>query len=281
MWWRGTVDGMTAHCEVLECIERYYDSVPRATARVEDHGAFLLFVATGPWPFYARPRLGSDRRADRDRDLVAVLERQRELGVPQALEWVAEVSPAAEQAALRAGLVVQRHPLLVLDTPLEVQPIPGIELRMAAADDRAIPSACAAIELAFTVGGIEAGNIGVVERDSALARRDRTDDAFVRSLIAVGHMVMVIAESHDGPVAGGTASPRGAVAELTGIATLPASRRRGLGLAVTAVLIAEVRRRGVEVVFLSASDDAVARIYERAGFRRFATACTAHAPPRR
>ena len=267
---------MTAHCEVLECIERYYDSVPRATATVEDHGAFVLFVATGPWPYYARPRLGNDRPSDRDRDLVAVLERQRELGVPQALEWVAEVSPAAEQAALRAGLLVQRHPLLVLDTPLAVAPIPGIELRTAAAEDPAIPSACAAIELAFSDGGTQAGDIGVVERDSALGKRDRADDAFVRSQIAAGLVVMAIADSHDGPLAGGMASPRGAVAELTGIATLPASRRRGLGLAVTAALITEVRRRGVELVFLSASDDAVARIYERAGFRRFATAYTAH-----
>ena len=271
---------MTAHSQVLEVIERYYDSVPRATATVEDHGAFVLFVAKGPWPYYARPRLGNDRPSACDRDLVAVLERQCELGVPQALEWVAEVSPTAEQAALRAGLVVQRHPLLVLDMPLEVQPKPEIELRIAAADDPAIPSACAAIELAFTVGGIEAGNIGVVERDTALARRDGADDAFVRSMIAGGLMVMAIADSHDGPVAGGTASPRGSVAELTGIATLPVSRRRGLGLAVTAALIAEVRRRGVELVFLSASDDAVARIYARAGFRRFATACTAHPSPR-
>ena len=271
---------MTAHGEVLECIERYYDSVPRATATVEDHGALVLFVATGPWPYYARPRLGNDWPSDSDQGVVAVLERQRELGVPQALEWVAEVCPAAEQAARRAGLLVQRHPLLVLDTPLDVAPTHGIELRIAAADDPEIASACAAIELAFTAGGTHAGDIGVAERDRALARRDRADDAFLRSQIAAGLVVMAIADSPDGPLAGGMASPRGTVAELTGIATLPASRRRGLGLAVTAALITEVRRRGVELVFLSASDDAVARIYERAGFRRFATACTAHAPPR-
>lgn len=100
----------------------------------------------------------------------------------------------------------------------------------------------------------------------------------MRSLIAEALIMMAVADSPDGPVAGGTASPRADVAELTGIATLPAHRRRGIELAITAALTAEVRRRGVELVFLSAADDAVARIYERAGFRRFATACTAQSP---
>jgi predicted GNAT family acetyltransferase len=44
---------------------------------------------------------------------------------------------------------------------------------------------------------------------------------------------------------------------------------------VTAVLASNARERGVETVFLSASDDAVARIYTRLGFRRIGTAMIA------
>ena len=50
---------------------------------------------------------------------------------------------------------------------------------------------------------------------------------------------------------------------------------RGLGAAVTDTLVADAIRRGVEVIFLSADNDAVARVYERVGFQRIGTACTA------
>ena len=39
----------------------------------------------------------------------------------------------------------------------------------------------------------------------------------------------------------------------------------------------DARERGLETVFLSAQDDAVARIYERVGFERVGTACIATA----
>jgi predicted GNAT family acetyltransferase len=41
-----------------------------------------------------------------------------------------------------------------------------------------------------------------------------------------------------------------------------------LGAAVTALLVEDVGGRGAETVFLAAGDDAVARVYERLGFRR-------------
>ena len=53
---------------------------------------------------------------------------------------------------------------------------------------------------------------------------------------------------------------------------LPSSRRQGLGAAVTALLAGDALDRGVDTVFLSASDDAVARIYARIGFRAIGTA---------
>jgi predicted GNAT family acetyltransferase len=63
------------------------------------------------------------------------------------------------------------------------------------------------------------------------------------------------------------------VAEIVGVATLPAVRRQGLGGAVTALLVEHALSIGVETVFLSAASDDVARVYERLGFRRTGTAC--------
>jgi predicted GNAT family acetyltransferase len=37
----------------------------------------------------------------------------------------------------------------------------------------------------------------------------------------------------------------------------------------------DARERGVRTIFLSAQDDAVARVYERVGFVRVGTACIA------
>ena len=258
--------------DLLGRIERYYDEVPRSTARVEEHGTVRLFVGTGPWPYYGRPSGRDGALAD---DVAEVVARQRELGVPRALEWVEEVTPGLAEAATAASLTVHRYPLLVLDRPQRAAPVPGVAVRIAGADDRGIAAARAAIEIGFAHGGVDRGRAGTRERDARMRAGDGAADTFVRDLIRDGLAVMAIAESRQGPIGGGSAQPRADVAELTGIATLPAFRRRGVGLAITAALVAEVGRRGVEVVFLSAGGDDIARIYERAGFRRLAHACIA------
>jgi predicted GNAT family acetyltransferase len=59
------------------------------------------------------------------------------------------------------------------------------------------------------------------------------------------------------------------------VGVLPSERRRGLGAAVTALLAAGAADRGVQTIFLSASDAAVARVYARIGFREIGTAMIA------
>ncbi|MGH3715384.1 MAG: GNAT family N-acetyltransferase, partial [Micromonosporaceae bacterium] len=58
-------------------------------------------------------------------------------------------------------------------------------------------------------------------------------------------------------------------------ATLPVVRRRGLGAAVTAALARHALAHGVDLVYLSAGSDDIARVYQRIGFRRIGTACIA------
>ena len=82
---------------------------------------------------YARPRLGLDTEVV-GTDVTAVLARQRELEVPQAIEWVHETTPSLLAAATEAGMTVERCPLLVLDGEPDVRPSPA-EVRRIGGDD--------------------------------------------------------------------------------------------------------------------------------------------------
>ncbi|WP_051804478.1 GNAT family N-acetyltransferase [Streptomyces griseus] len=249
---------------VLNRIEAYYDAVPRSSARAEDFGPLTFFVREGAdgWPFYARPVLGHAGPVTVE-DVERVRARQRELGLPEAFEWVAETTPGLRAAVEASGLVVHEHPLMVLEgEPLPVPEPSGAVVRTVGADDPGLPAAVAAPYAAF---GATAG--------PGDARR-------VAERVAAGLTVLVGAFGAEGGegLAGGQVQPVGGVAEVVGVGTRPEARRRGLGLAVTAALVAEARAAGTEVVFLTASDADVERLYARLGFRTVATALIAEAP---
>lgn len=248
----------------LTPIETYYDAVPRAAATTEEVGPFTLFLATPGigWQFYARPRLGVTDPFTADA-VTAALARQRELGVPQAIEWVDEVTPSLLPAAREAvpEAAVAECPLLVLPAGAEVA---------AGGPGKYVDLPPDSPDLGWVAGAQDAAfgeAAEVVPTDEArLGRR--------RELIADGTLVVVAAYDESGRViGGGTAAPRGETSELMGIATVPSARRRGHGAAITAALVAAVRDRGVQQVFLSAASDQAASIYRAAGFERVGTAC--------
>jgi ribosomal protein S18 acetylase RimI-like enzyme len=265
---------------LLDLLEWYYDAVPRHGARVEDFGGLTLFVREGEgWPFYARPARewsGAVSAAD----VTRVRVRQRELGIPESFEWVAETTPALRDAVEESGLVVHEHPLMVLDpdapTPAGDDLSGGLSARTVGPDDPVLPSALAVPHLAFAEPGTRIGVAGAAELAEAV--RARADDGSVEHVVARirAGLTAVAAVVEDGTaLCAGQHQPVGAVSEIVGVGTLPTARRRGLALAVTAALVADARSRGVETVFLSAGDDDVARIYSRLGFRRIATALIA------
>jgi ribosomal protein S18 acetylase RimI-like enzyme len=188
---------------------------------------------------------------------------------------VDETTPSLAGAAQAAGLEVKHVPLLALDAqawrpPPEPQ---GATVRMLRADDPALPAAQAAVELAF---GSE--DAGPAERDAAVAGVG--DLGFLRDRLHRGLTAMAVAEddADGGVLAAGSHQPVGAVSEVVGVGTLPSARRRGIGLALTGRLVEDAISRGVGLVFLSAADEGVARLYERVGFRRVGTACFAGPP---
>ncbi|MER7949166.1 GNAT family N-acetyltransferase [Streptomyces sp. NPDC096079] len=246
---------------MLKRIESYYDAVPRSAARAEDFGPLTLFVQEGTgWPYYARPALGHEGAVP-----VAAVEkvraRQRELGVPEAFEWVAETSPGLRAAVEATGLTVHEHPLMALEgEPLAVPAPEGVTVRLVGADDAALETAVAAPYAAFGAEPAPGSTAQVARRLAAgLTRLAAAFDAAGTALAAGQHQ------------------PVGAVSEVVGVGTVPPARRRGLGLAVTAALVADARAHGTELVFLTASDADVARLYGRLGFRTVATALIAEA----
>ncbi|MFE2547584.1 GNAT family N-acetyltransferase [Streptomyces sp. NPDC059355] len=266
--------------ELLDRLERYYDAVPRSGARAEDFGPLTLFVREGQgWPFYARPTPGWSGAVSAA-DVARVRARQQQLGIPESFEWVAETAPALRAAVEETGLTVHEHPLMVLDPDASAPAVPeladGVVVRTAGPDDPVLPSALAVPHLAFAEPGTRVGAAGPVELGEVV--RGHAGDGSVERTAAriLAGLTCVAAAVQDGrALCAGQHQPVGAVSEIVGVGTLPAARRRGLGHAVTAVLVADARSRGIETVFLSAGDGDVARVYARLGFRTVATALIA------
>ncbi|MFI5832944.1 GNAT family N-acetyltransferase [Micromonospora sp. NPDC051300] len=268
--------------DVLDRLERFYDAVPRDGARTEEFDSLVLFVRDGAgWPFYARPRLDATEPPTLA-EVTAVRARQRELGLPEAFEWVHEHQPDLLAVARSAGLSVLEAPLMLLEA--DRLPDPGtlsdVPVRVL---DPAHPSFAADIALrravaavGFAHGGTARGEAGPAERDAALARLDVDALEEEAARVADGRRISVLAATaREGALASGMAMRVGDVAEVAGVATLPSARRRGLGTAVTATLARELRAAGTDLIFLSAGSEDIARVYLRVGFRRVGTACIA------
>src|SRR3954464_7853216 len=99
---------------VPRTLERYYDAAPRSAARPVEQGPFTIFLGTGPWPYYARPRLGLEHEFTLE-DVQAARSRLNDLGAPEPFEWVHETTPSLLAAVREAGLDVLEAPLMVLD----------------------------------------------------------------------------------------------------------------------------------------------------------------------
>jgi ribosomal protein S18 acetylase RimI-like enzyme len=258
---------------LLDKVDAYLDAVPRPATRPEDIGGLVLFVPAtdAGWRYYARPRRGA--AGPTEEDVRRTRARQRELRLPEELEWVVEVTPGLGAAAAAARLRIEESPLMVLDdrSALAARRDVDAQVRLVTSgDDLALIGAVPAV--AFAHAGTAAGEAGADALRAAAAGRPGSRVAFERDRVRSGATVMAAAFVDGLPVAYGAHQPLGDATELVGIATLPAFRRRGLGAAVTAFLAADAVQRGVGTIFLSAAEPDVARLYGSIGFRRVGTA---------
>jgi ribosomal protein S18 acetylase RimI-like enzyme len=271
---------------IIERIERTYDGIPRAGgARVEAVGPFELFLPAEPgaYPLYARPRLGATEVSVDD--VLAVRDRQRELGVPEAFEWVQDITPATLAAVRESGMPVALAPLMVLDPEylpdpdslLDASLVELLVLDADAAEYAGLFNASSAVaNLGFSAMGTGVGAAGPSERDAALAPMPTVRLERSMQGSRTGRTAEAVARTRDeGVLARGAYQGALGAAEVVGVATLPSARRRGLGAAVTALLARHALDHGYDMVFLGAADEAVAHIYGRIGFGRVGTACIA------
>ncbi|MFE2530817.1 GNAT family N-acetyltransferase [Streptomyces sp. NPDC059371] len=257
-------------------IEQYYASVPLLFADAEELGPLRLFVRKEPGtpyyggPSHAQPTAESAGSVTAS-DIARVRARQRELGVPEAFEWLAEAAPALRARMEAVGLPVAERPLMALDPHLPIlpQPLPdGVTIRVLTADDPALPAVLALPRLAFAAEGTAVGSAGRAEL-SAVAEELTADGTVesVRPSVRAGHKVLIAALAQDGtPLAVGHYHPANRTTEIGGVGTLPTARRQGLAAAVTTALATHARDHGVHTVFLAYARDSIARIYAGLGF---------------
>ncbi len=227
------------------------------------------------FPYYARPVPGG--AAPAAEDVAAARARQREIGVPEALEWVHDLVPGLLAVARASGMSVLEAPLLVLGggEPRRPDPPAGVVVRMLEPGDPALAASNAVGRVGFGHPGTSPGDAGPAERDAIAARESQVALDFTSERIRAGLSATAVADGADGVLASGSHLPLDGVSEVVGVATLPSARRRGLAALVTAALVDDARRAGAELIFLSAGSEEIARVYERLGFERVGTACIA------
>lgn len=270
---------MTAHDLAL-----LFDGLLDADGPRTEVGPFGLWLAKRPWPNPVRPVAGTHVAAS---DVEAIVQAVAETGMKPDFEWVIDEHPEFTELMSDSGREVTLLPALSLD-PADFTPAStpdGFELRelTVADDDLSIVTARVLGNLAFGAPGTDIGDVGVAERDAAVAEFLVTDkleeiQAYTRAAREKGIYVQVIAVDAANDVgAVGVASARVGEhgAEVVGVGLLPAYRRRGLAAALTSRVVEILYGRGQTQVVLTAADDDVARIYQRLGFVRFTTAAEA------
>ena len=111
-------------------------------------------MGTGPWPYYARPRLAPSSVHGRV-DVGA--RQQRELEAPEAFEWVQR---RALLAAVRAAGLGCSAPLMVLDHGAWRAPEPpsDVTVRHLGHDDPSLPASRAVQNVGFAAAGAAPGS---------------------------------------------------------------------------------------------------------------------------
>jgi ribosomal protein S18 acetylase RimI-like enzyme len=167
-----------------------------------------------------------------------------------ALPW-----PALPSLLESAGFQLQeRHPLMVC-TPHSFRRFaaPGVAVRWLGINDPAATLATTmAIQSESFGGPVEPPLDDEVER--------------LREQLRAGTLCYALATLDGVPAGAGSTAPIDGVAEVTGVATSPALRRRGVAASLTSFLAEQLFAAGGRVAWLSAGDAAAQAVYERVGF---------------
>ena len=177
-------------------------------------------------------------------------------------EFIEEYAPDLGPALAAAGFdLEERYPLLVCapETLQPGPPIPGLTITMLTPDSPAEDLlACLTVQREG-FGEIAGGPLTQDDVDDLRANLAE-DGAFLARMEGVPAGAMMFTAPLDG------------LTELAGGTTIEAYRRRGIGAAMIAAAAAAAFARGVEIAFLTAASEYASSVFQRAGFKWYATA---------
>ena len=177
-------------------------------------------------------------------------------------EFIEEYAPDLGPALVAAGFSLEeRYPLLVC-TPETLQlgpPIPGLTITTLTPDSPA-EELLACLTVQQQGFGEIAGDPPTLAAVDDLRANLAEDGAFLARVDGVPAGAMMFTAPLDG------------LTELAGGTTIEAYRRRGIGAAMIAAAAAAAFARGVEITFLTAASEYASGVFQRAGFKWYATA---------
>lgn len=252
----------TVSVERLQAYLRYHARQQHDTVAVPP---FTLFCdPRNPLVYfnYAMPDrpLGGDLRTELAGLRASFAKRWRQ----PRLEFIEAYAPELALALRAAGFVEESRLWLMVCTPRSFRPapaIPGLTLTILSAisPPEQIRDWLNTQRLGFAMDE----PVPAPDADVALFRQN------------VGGSRAFLARLGGQPVGAGVfTAPQDKLSEIAGIATLLAYRRRGIASALTAHAVQAAFAQGVECAFLTAAAERAGRVYERIGFRPYATVLT-------
>lgn len=211
-------------------------------------------ATTSPYINYATPLPAAEPT---DADVAALIAAFRARGLKPRLEFAPDAAPTVEPALRAAGFTTEEEHEYLVCTP-ETLKFPDVaapyvkQLVEAPTTDEDYLTIAATVTEAFT------GRYVSNAQDAARSRRMQETGGAVR---------FVRAPDGSCAGAGSCSAPAVGTCELSGVATRPQLRGRGIAAAVTAALAGAMFAQGAESVWLEFSGDGSRRVYERVGFR--------------
>lgn len=171
-------------------------------------------------------------------------------------EYLEAFAPDLAAVLERHGYQCEMRSLLMICTPQTLtRPAWPAGLTVEAVDDR---TQIETVQDLMTVQARAFGDPDAVRTTAEDARRFRERFAALQLFLARMGDSVVSAASLTAPYEG--------IAELAGIATLPAFRKRGIAGALTFAVTEMAFAQGIDQVFLTAANAEAGRVYGRAGF---------------
>lgn len=239
---------------LLERIDRQVIAVNSATRECVEIGPFVAMFDPTTEIFYANYAVPTRDGATPD-DVQNLIEGFGSRNRMPRLEFRREAQPALSAALEAAGFTLKsQHPVMLCE-PADFVPhvSPKVDVRMLGSDDDVLPFLRVADEAFGMVGPIDASRV-----------------EHTRAALARGAWIAALGWIDDDPAGCAVLTPHEGIAELAGVGTANAFRRRGVASSVSSALMADFFQTG-DAVWLSAGDETAEAVYRRLGFRTVGT----------